>query len=70
MLTIWIFLPRKLVQVQEAGYLRVGRGPWEEEGWGRPAPPPTPQIRDNAMQSQKEKIKEAVSRSREIATER
>lgn len=35
-----------------------------------PPPHTHPQIRDNAKQSQKEKIKEPVSRSREIATER
>lgn len=68
--TIWILLPRRLVQFKEAGYLREGRSLWEEEWWGKPALPPTAQIRDNAKQSQKEKIKEPVSRSREIATER
>lgn len=68
--TIWILLPRRLVQFKEAGYLREGRSLWEEEWWGKPTLPPTAQIRDNAKQSQKEKIKEPVYRSREIATER
>lgn len=58
MLTIWILLPRRLVQFKEAGYLRESRSLWEEEWWGKPALPPTPQIRNNAKQSQKEKIKE------------
>lgn len=53
-----------ILEKAEASGRRSGRG-------SQPyLPPHPPQIRDNAKQSQKEKIKEPVSRSREIATER
>lgn len=62
--------PEGLCNSKRQDILEKAEASGRRSGGGSQPYLPPPQIRDNAKQSQKEKIKEPVSRSREIATER